>query len=231
MAILLTYPEDKFDDEMLIELYNWNPLFLPLKRIQYSSWTKENYRLIKKSSAIIVTNMLAVQVVIKSDISLDKPIVVISATATKLLQSFHFHNVMQLRAENMKELNQKLNDIFEHDEPLVYLKGNFEASFSENVQIKEVVVYRNVWTQTDETQALKKIGAADFTKVLITSPAGFYRFESIEEQIPQQFMAAKFFTIDRMTKQIMEDLGYEVYLPKHKRNILKQAVWKMTREK
>ncbi len=231
MAILLTYPEDKFDDEMLIELYNWQPLFLPLKRIQYLSWNDHQYQLVKQSQTILVTNILAVQALIKSDISLDKSIIVVSPTALKLLQSFHFNNVLLVQADNQLQLSQRLNGIFAKRDKIVYLKGNFEASINSNVQITEIEVYQDTWTKADETKAIDKIAEADFTKVLITSPAQFYRFESIEEKIPQQFMAAKYYTIDPATKRIMEDLGFQTYLPRHKRNILKQAVWKITREK
>lgn len=85
MAILLTYPEDKFEDEMLIELYNWNPIFLPLRRIKFVPWTKERYGLVNESEAVVITSMLAVESLLKSDISIDKPAVVFSIPAARLL--------------------------------------------------------------------------------------------------------------------------------------------------
>lgn len=134
-------------------------------------------------------------------------------------------------ASDDKELKNRLNDIFATDDELVYLKSNFEKNLKINAQVDNLIVYQNVWTKEDEATAIQKIGAADFTKVLITSLAEFYRFESIEEKLPQQFMSTKYYTIDPVVKQAMEDLCYEVYVPKHKRHILKQAVWKITREK
>lgn len=231
MAILLTYPEDKFDDEMLLELYNWNPVFLPLKRIEYLPWTKQKYQIIDDSLAIVVTSMLAIQALVKSDVSLDKLIYVVSSNAARLLRQFHFKNVFVLPVENQQQLISDLNDILAEDDQIVFLKSNLAKDLKARPQVQNIDVYENVWTEDDEKKAIAKIGAADFTKVLITSPIEFYRFESIEEKIPQQFMTAKYYTLDHQTKGIMDDLGFENYMPKHKRNILKQAVWKIAREK
>ncbi|AKP66232.1 uroporphyrinogen-III synthase [Companilactobacillus ginsenosidimutans] len=230
MATLITYPEDKFDEQMLAGLDKWSPLFLPLKRIEYQQWTKSDYKTIDQSDCIVVTSMLAIQALLKSDISTDKRVAVLSDKAAKLLRSFHFTNLIISDVENRQSLIKKLDDEFTSQNELVFLKSNLAADLFVNAHVNNILAYKNVWTDVDRDKALRKIGSSDFTKVLITSPSAFYRFEEIEEIIPMQFMSAKYYTLGPSTQKVMQSLGFDAYAPAHERNVLKQVVLKMTRE-
>ncbi len=231
MAVLITYPEDKFDAEMLAGLDKWSPLFLPLKRIEYDSLSKTDYQLIEKADYLVVTSMLAVQALVKSDISTDKQIAVLSSKAAALLRSFHFNKLVIADVENRDSLIEKLNSEIDANSKVVFLKGNLAPDLPLNCEVHYVEVYQNVWTDQDRDKAIQKIGDADFTKVVITSPSAFYRFEEIEELIPMQFMSAKYYTLGKSTQQVMKNIGFDAWAPAHPLNVLKQVVLKITREK
>lgn len=230
MAILITYPQDKFNDEMLAGLQKWSPLFLPLKRIEYNQWTKRQYEVIANSDCLVVTSMLAIQALVKSDVSTDKQVAVISHKAAALLRSFKFTNVIVSEVENRESLVKKLDEEFANKGNIAFLKGNLAPDIPLRAKVTNIDAYQNVWTKEDQDRAIKKIGDADFTKVLITSPSAFYRFEAIEELLPSQFMSAKYYTLGMSTQRTMNELGFDAWAPAHPRNVLKQTVLKMTRE-
>ncbi|WP_010624050.1 uroporphyrinogen-III synthase [Companilactobacillus versmoldensis] len=230
MAILITYPEDKFSEEMLAGLDKRRPLFLPLKRIEYLDFNQAIYQKVADADCLVVTSMLAIQALVKSDISTNKRIAVISPKAASLLRSFKFTNLIVSKIENRQSLVEQLNQIFTADQKVVFLKGNLASDLPLNAQVDNITVYKNVWTGTDRDEAIRKMAGLDFTKVLVTSPSAFYRLEEIMEIIPSQFMTTKYYTLGHTTQRIMTELGFDTYAPVHARNVLKQVILKMTRE-
>ncbi|GAY73633.1 hypothetical protein [Lentilactobacillus kosonis] len=106
----------------------------------------------------------------------------------------------------------------------VFLRGNKSLIDDSDININQVIVYRNEWSRADRLAVMKQLGTRDYQKILVTSPSNFRRLIGTDLSF---INSAEYYTLGKATQKVIKDvLGSNAYCAKGSKR-LEDAIYKI----
>lgn len=233
MSFLITYPEEKIDNELKQKLATVSEaLYYPLRRLQPCNLTQKDKELIINSSAIGITSQYALEIYIDNLFSLNKQVTILllsNKMRKKLLGRVpDSTKILIAPSENQRGLSLLVNQL--HLQSLTLLTGNIGHEILLPTPVKKIQVYKNVWSQSLENEIVKKLYLERIHRVLVTSPSSYLRLKHIEARIPKSFISPIYYTLGPSTYEIIKKDQRPVVKPIQENDVLRQMLLKIIQD-